>query len=187
MHQRGSGRTCTLLLSGGIDSATLAAVLLARGAWQPTALFIDFGQRAAAAERESSHLIARHYGIGWVERRLAGGLAPPLGEVEGRNDMLVAVAAMLPADAVAIGTHAGTPYADSSPAHGDAWQRLLDVQHHGRKRLLAPLLRLTKHEVVALARDCDVPLALTRSCDDAGGPCGSCTSCLDRRHALAGA
>ena len=175
------------MLSGGIDSATLAAVLLARATWQPTALFIDFGQRAAAAERESSHLIARHYGIAWAERRLAGGPALPLTEVDGRNDMLIAVAATVPADAVAIGTHAGTPYADSSPAHADAWQRLLDLQHHGRKRLVAPFLRLTKHDVVALARDCGVPLTLTRSCDDAGSPCGECTSCLDRGHALAGA
>lgn len=178
-------RTCTLLLSGGIDSATLAAFLITQTEWRPVGLFVDIGQRAAAAEREGSRRIAYHYDLPWVETRLSGAPQPPLGEVRGRNDLLIAVARMVDADAVAIGTHAGTPYADCSPAHAEAWQRLLDVQHDGSFRLLAPFLHLTKQEVIALAQLIEVPLGLTRSCEEPGEPCEACNSCLDREQALA--
>ncbi len=112
---------------------------------------------------------------------------PSFAEVRGRNDLLLAIgAAASPADAVAIGTHAGTSYADCSPAHTVAWQVLLDSEYGGSRRLLAPLQDLTKREVIALAQHLAVPLATTYSCEDAGGPCGKCVSCRDREAFLDG-
>ncbi len=175
-----------MLLSGGIDSTTVAALLVDEN-WDVEGVFVDYGQLAAGEERTASRQVADHYRLRWTEIAVHGLEVPAFREVRGRNDLLLAVAsAASAADAIAIGTHAGTPYADCSPAHARAWQFLLDTQHGGIRRLLAPLQSLTKPEVLALAQRLDVPLSLTYSCEDAGGPCGRCTSCRDREHALAG-
>lgn len=112
-----------------------------------------------------------------------GGLSSAgVGEVPGRNDLLVAAAAVVaPGCAVAIGIHAGSGYADCTPTWASAWQDLLDVQHAGRVRLIAPLIDLTKQEVYAIAYERGVPLELTYSCEASAAPCGSCSSCADRR------
>lgn len=187
MSPTGGSRSSAVLLSGGIDSTTVAALLLDER-WDVDAIFVDYGQLGVADERVASRRIADHYQLRWIEVAVHGLVVPVFREVRGRNDLLLAVAsAASAADALAIGTHAGTPYADCSAAHAAAWQSLLDTQHGGTRRLLVPLQRLSKPEVIALARHLDVPLSLTYSCEDAGGPCGRCTSCRDRQHALAGA
>jgi 7-cyano-7-deazaguanine synthase in queuosine biosynthesis len=62
-----------VLLSGGVDSA-LVASLLCREGWSVQALWVDYGQPAAAAERAASRAIARQYGLEWYEaaHRCAG-------------------------------------------------------------------------------------------------------------------
>lgn len=186
-HSRSSDRRrSVVLLSGGIDSATVGALLIERG-WGTDAVFVDYGQRAVAEEREASRRIADHLGIRWQDLTVRGFEPLAFVEVRGRNDLLLALAAAAtPATAVAIGTHAGTSYADCSPAHNAAWQLLFDTQYGGSRRLLVPLQELTKAQVVALARRLGVPLAATYSCEDAGGPCGACISCRDREAVLAG-
>jgi 7-cyano-7-deazaguanine synthase len=182
----GSRRLSVVLLSGGVDSATVAALLVDEK-WDVEGVFVDYGQLATTEERVASRRIADHYRLRWTEVAVRGLEVPAFREVRGRNDLLLAVAsAASAADGIAIGTHAGTPYADCSGAHAAAWQSLLDAQHGGTRRLLAPLRSFSKPEVVALARRLDVPLSVTYSCEDAGGPCGRCTSCRDREHALAG-
>jgi 7-cyano-7-deazaguanine synthase len=101
--------------------------------------------------------------------------------------MLVATArACAPGLTVAIGVHAGMPYADCSAQWLDAWRTLLDVQHSGTVALLAPLVALHKPQVLALARGA-VPFGLTHSCETGLIPCGRCLSCQDRQAAVAGA
>lgn len=179
--------TSVILLSGGVDSATVAAILTGQR-WDSHALFVDYGQIAVDDERQASRTLAAHYHLQWTEVRIRGFETPSFSEVRGRNDMLVAIAAAAsPALAVAIGTHAGTSYADCSPAHAAAWQSLFDTQHGGSRRLLSPLQTLSKDEVIALALRLRVPLMSTYSCEDSGGPCGRCVSCRDRERALAGA
>jgi 7-cyano-7-deazaguanine synthase len=183
----GSRRLSAVLLSGGVDSTTVAALLVDEK-WEVGGVFVDYGQLAAAEERVASRRVADHYQLPWTEVAVHGLEVPAFREVRGRNDLLLAVAsAASAADAIAIGTHAGSPYADCSAAHAVAWQSLLDTQHGGTRRLLAPLQSLSKREVIALGRRLDVPLSLTYSCEDADGPCAKCTSCRDRDHALAGA
>jgi 7-cyano-7-deazaguanine synthase len=178
---------CRVLLSGGVDSA-LVASLLCREGWSAEALWVDYDQPAAEAERVASRAIARHYGLGWHEAAVRGVHVPSRGEVPGRNDMLIATArACAPDLTVAIGVHAGTPYTDCSTQWLDAWHRLLDVQHSGTVALLAPLVSLHKPQVLAMARECGVPFGLTHSCETGSEPCGQCLSCLDRQAAIAGA
>jgi 7-cyano-7-deazaguanine synthase len=169
-----------LLLSGGVDSALVARLLLDVGT-PPTALFVDYGQPAARAEATASAALAAHFGLRLACVILDGLQIPAQGEITGRNDLLVAVArAAAPGRDVALGTHAGTGYLDCSPEHREAWQGLLDVQHAGIVRVLAPLLHLSKGEVLALAADRAVPLELTHSCEAGNVACDQCRSCRDR-------
>ena len=180
-------RRYAVLLSGGIDSSTVAALLI-REDRSAEAIFVDYGQLAASEERSASQTIANHYGLPWQEVVLRGIEYDCDGEMRGRNDLLIAVClAVSDAAQIAIGIHSGTPYADCSEAHSLAWQRLLDVEYAGARRVFAPLLGMTKGEVVALARSLEVPMALTRSCEYSGSPCGRCCSCRDRELTLAGA
>lgn len=176
-----ASRSATVLLSGGVDSAVVLALLTA-GRHEASAAWIDYGQPAAAAEREASKAIAAIYGAVWTELSVIG-LAPPAsGEFPGRNDMLVSLAAAAtPGRLIAIGVHAGTNYVDCSPSWLAEWQGLLTVQHHGAVRLLAPLADLTKSQVYILASHLDVPIALTHSCEASALACDSCSSCADRR------
>lgn len=170
--------TC-VLLSGGVDSAVVLAMIADRS---PTAVWVDYGQPSATAEREASEALAGLYAAPWSTVRI-GGLEPPAaGVFPARNDLLVAAARTAAGgSSVAVGVHAGTGYADCSPAWAAAWQSLLDAQDGGRTGLIAPLLELTKADVLCLARDLAVPLAMTHSCEASSVPCGRCSSCLDRR------
>lgn len=170
-----------MLLSGGVDSAVVLALLTAGGR-DAGAVWIDYGQPAAAAEREASKTIASSYGAAWTELSVLGLVPPAAGEFPGRNDMLMALAAAAaPGRSLAIGVHAGTSYADCSPSWVEEWHGLLTVQYHGVVRLLAPLADLTKAQVYALAHQLGVPTALTYSCEASAVPCGCCSSCADRR------
>ena len=172
---------CSVLLSGGIDSALVASLLRTEG-WLTSAIWVDYGQPAVKAEREASRSLAEHFGLEWQEAVVRGFVVPPKGEVQGRNDMLVATArACTPGINLAIGVHAGTSYADCSPQWLAAWNRLLDIQHAGAVALLAPLANLDKPATLALARDYEVPLQLTYSCEAGITPCGTCLSCVDRQ------
>ena len=182
----GSRRSSVVLLSGGLDSTTVVALLVEKQ-WDVKGLFVAYGQLAVAEERAASRRVADYYRVPWTEVSVHGLDVPAFREVRGRNDLLIAVASAASVAAmIAIGTHAGTPYADCSGAYAETWQSLLDTQYGGTRRLLTPLLSLSKLEVVALARRLNVPLWLTYSCEAAGGPCGRCTSCQDREYALAG-
>lgn len=173
-------RPACVLLSGGVDSA-LVAGLLADAGVPASALFVDYGQPAGVAEQAASRAVAAHLTLPWRKITVTGLAVPAAGEIAGRNDLLLATAAAAaPGCDLAVGVHAGTGYADCSPAHRDAWQALLDRQHAGTVRILAPLLDLSKGEVLALAADSGIPFALTHSCEAGDRPCGGCRSCLDR-------
>lgn len=169
-----------VLLSGGVDSALVGWLLLDTGP-PPSSLFVDYGQPAAQAEAHASRAVAEYLGLDHHQLTLTGLHIPNRGEIGGRNDLLVAAAqAAAPGRDVALGVHAGTGYPDCSPEHHAAWQTLLDVQHGGSVRILAPLLRLSKGEILRLALDADLPLAVTHSCETSNVACGQCNSCRDR-------
>ena len=178
----GEAATVTVLLSGGADSAALLAHLI-DGDLMPSALFVDYGQPAAAEERRASRGVARRTKVRWASVTVKSRIpVPATGEIRGRNALLLAAADHAsPADFVAIGVHGGTDYPDCSKAFVAAWQGLLDVQHGGATRILAPFLDLAKQDVLTLAAKSPGLLDVTYSCERAGGPCGTCLSCRDRQ------
>ena len=181
-HSCRPGSTTVILSSGGIDS-TLALALTVSWQRECTTLFVDYGQAAASAEALASAAIAGHYG---VERRVLAIDGPSFGsgEVRGRNAFLVHAALLtFPAGSgcIVIGIHAGTGYRDCDPDFVALMQRSLDFHTGGAIALVAPFVDASKSSVFALAREADIPIELTFSCEAGAEPCGECFSCRDRQ------
>ena len=81
-------------------------------------------------------------------------------------------------------------YPDCRPEYIEAYERMANlatktgVEGRTRLKIHTPLIRLTKAEIVKLARELGVPFGMTHSCYDPapdGRPCGQCDACLLRR------
>ena len=81
-------------------------------------------------------------------------------------------------------------YPDCRPEFIAAFQTMANlatkagVEGGARLRIHTPLLRLSKADIVRLAKELYVPFAETHSCYDPapdGRPCGQCDACLLRR------
>jgi 7-cyano-7-deazaguanine synthase len=111
----------------------------------------------------------------------------------GRNVLLLAKAAVLCASRgvprIAIGTLAGNPFPDATPAFFDAMARALSLGLDHRVAITAPLASMHKEQVVALGASLGVPFDLTLSCMNPSGGrhCGLCSKCRERRDAFAAA
>jgi 7-cyano-7-deazaguanine synthase len=175
--------TNVVLLSGGIDSATLVASLVEQGA-PVRGLFVDHGQAAAENETASAKAVAEHYDI-HLDAITVGGLAFGQGEIRGRNAFLLhtGLLAVAPgATVLLMGIHGGTTYVDCSEPFLQIERRSFDLHTGGEVQIAAPFLGMTKGDVLQVARDLGVPLDSTYSCECGGEPCGACLSCLDRAH-----
>ena len=116
--------------------------------------------------------------------------------VPGRNLVFLSVAASLAdavgADAIVAGPNAidFSGYPDCTPAFFETAGKAINL---GTKRgvkhgleVLAPLMNLTKTEIVKLGADLGVPFELTWSCYRGGEkPCGHCDSCKLRAQGFA--
>jgi len=112
--------------------------------------------------------------------------------VPARNIIFLSVAAGLcesvEADRIYIGANAVdySGYPDCRPEFFQAFERVLEVGTRrgveGRSmRVIAPLLRKSKADVVRLGKELEAPLDLTWSCYRGGAKaCGQCDSCLLR-------
>jgi 7-cyano-7-deazaguanine synthase len=208
-----------VLLSGGLDSATVAAIARDAG-FEIHALSIDYGQRhrfeLEAARRVATALGARQH----IEQRLdmsaighsaltaaidvpkhdaaadiAGGI--PITYVPARNTMMLALALgwaeVLEAADIFVGVNAVdySGYPDCRPEFVAAFERLANlatkagVEGTIKFRIHAPLIELTKAEIIRRGTALGVDYALTHSCYDPadnGAACGRCDSCLLRRE-----
>jgi 7-cyano-7-deazaguanine synthase len=81
-------------------------------------------------------------------------------------------------------------YPDCRPEFIEAFERMAHlatkagVEGRTHVKIHTPLIRLTKAQIVTLARELGVPFGLTFSCYDPapdGRPCGACDACLLRR------
>ncbi|MBY8992159.1 MAG: 7-cyano-7-deazaguanine synthase, partial [Candidatus Lokiarchaeota archaeon] len=80
-------------------------------------------------------------------------------------------------------------FPDASYNFFKSLEQLINRGKHKRDKtsieILLPLIKLSKSEVVKLAKNLSVPLELTWSCySDGEKPCGQCSSCLKRKKAL---
>jgi len=172
-------------LSGGIDSATVLALMKEQQHEREVLLF-DYAQL---------HIIELEYA-----RKIANGLVihkielAPMPLVDdvvfaGRNLVLashaISIAAARRMDAVAFGCNQSDweRFPDCRPLF---WKAVNQAAYDAYGvRVLLPLLRMTKAEVVIEARRLGVPLDRTWSCYDPQGdrPCGECLACRVRKEA----
>ncbi|WP_042788232.1 7-cyano-7-deazaguanine synthase [Mycobacteroides abscessus] len=189
-----------LLLSGGIDSAALAAWV------RPDhCLHVDYGQRPAAAEARAARQIAADLALPFAAvsvpaAAIGAGLmaedagSPPLPNVSPewwpyRNQLLITIAAAWGVrrgyEGVLIGTVAsdGTRHADGGAEFRMTMDALLALQEGG-VRLQAPAAHLRAPELIAESGISDAVLGWTHSCHRANLPCANCPGCLKHIEAL---
>jgi 7-cyano-7-deazaguanine synthase len=198
-----------VLLSGGLDSATALAMARAEGL-RCHALSVDYGQRHRAeldaARAVARQLGASAHTVVPLDLRPIGGsaltdtaIAVPEAPAEGipvtyvpaRNTLLLALALGLAeatgAGRIVIGVNAldYSGYPDCRPAFIAKFQELAAVATkagvEGHAPLIrAPLIDLSKAEIIRRGTELGVDYALTVSCyqaDDQGRACGRCDSC----------
>ena len=210
-------KKAVVLLSGGLDSATTLALAREQG-FQCHALSFDYGQRhkgelkaaasVAVAGGAHEHRVAT-LGVGFIggsaltDLGLAVPQAPttgiPVTYVPARNTVFLAVALgwdeVLGARDLFIGVNAVdySGYPDCRPEYLAAFETLANLATRagvegGRFHIRAPLLHLTKAEIIRAGLDLGVDYGLTLSCyapNDAGRVCGTCDACRLRAKGFA--
>lgn len=203
----GAGRSAVVLLSGGLDSATVLAVAVSAG-YACHCLSFDYGQRnrleLAAATRLAAARGATHrvvaLGLGGFggsaltsaaidvpKHNAAPGI--PVTYVPARNTVFLsyglALAEALDADAVFIGVNSldYSGYPDCRPEFIAAFQKMADLATkrgiEGRSiRIEAPLQHLDKSAIIRLGIGLGVDYGQTLTCYDPVGPEGlACGAC----------
>lgn len=202
-----------ILLSGGLDSATVLAIARSQG-FECYALSVEYGQRHSAeldaAKRVAAELGARDHRVMHVDLAGIGGSALtdtriavpesptsgiPVTYVPARNTIMLSLALawaeVLEARDIFIGVNAidFSGYPDCRPEFVAAYERLATlatkagVEGHSC-HIHAPLISLSKAEIIREGVRLGVNYALTVSCyqaDTAGRACGRCESCRLRR------
>lgn len=204
-----SKKLAVCLVSGGLDSAVTAAVAQNDG-FATRFLFVDYGQKTSTKERRSSAALAAHFEVEgmdivklpWLKRFGGSGLFRKDVELDKsnekfeyvpfRNSILLAVGVALAevsnADRVYIGSTGSDRIApDNSPEFVAAFQELIkfgtmlktDIQ------VTAPLIHMSKEQVIQKGIDLNVPFELTWSCHNATQlACGGCSNCRSRQVAF---
>jgi 7-cyano-7-deazaguanine synthase len=124
----------------------------------------------------------------------------PVTYVPARNTIFLscalAWAEILEASSIFIGVNAVdySGYPDCRPEYIEAFERMANlatkaaVEGRTHVRVHAPLIELTKAEIIRLGASLGLDFGLTHSCYDPredGRPCGACDSCLLRRKGFA--
>jgi 7-cyano-7-deazaguanine synthase len=209
-----------VLLSGGLDSYTAAAIA-ARDGYELYALTVRYGQ-VHAREVDAARNVARALGAkkhAELEVDLAslGGSALvgageipkdrdlehqhgiPSTYVPARNTVFLSLALawaeVVGATAIIIGVNAldYSGYPDCRPEYLQAFERLASLATRagvegGMLRILAPLLHMSKAEIVRTGMTLGLDYGLTHSCYDPapdGRSCGRCDSCRLRAKGFA--
>lgn len=209
-----------ILLSGGLDSATVLAIARSQG-FDCYCLSFDYGQRhsaeLAAAERVAAALGAIEHRVARIDIGAFGGSAltdtsidVPVDGVEGgipvtyvpaRNTIMLSYALgwaeVLGAQDIFVGVNAVdySGYPDCRPEYIQAFERMANlatkVAVEGRLfHIRAPLIDLSKADIIRQGSQLGVDYGLTVSCYQAdlqGHACGVCDSCRLRRAGFAAA
>ena len=204
-----------VLLSGGLDSATILAIAKSEGR-ACHAVSFAYGQRhgieIAAARRVAASIGVDEHIVFPMDLRVFGGSALtgdidvpkdvigapgiPVTYVPARNTIFLALALGYAearnAEEIWIGVNAidFSGYPDCRPDFLDAFQRVIVAGtrsgvEHGEPRLIAPLVTMSKADIIRRGTALGVNYALTHSCYDPDGDgraCGHCDSCILRRR-----
>jgi 7-cyano-7-deazaguanine synthase len=212
-------QTAIVLLSGGLDSATVLAVARARN-FRCCALSVHYGQRhhaeLAAAKRVAAFLGAHEHRVMGVDLAGIGGSALtdenlavpesptagiPITYVPARNTLLLSLALgwaeVAGARDIFVGVNAVdySGYPDCRPEFIAAFENLALVAtkagiEGGRFKIHAPLIDMSKAEIIRTGAGLGVDYAMTVSCyqaDAEGRACGRCDSCRLRAEGFAAA
>jgi 7-cyano-7-deazaguanine synthase len=206
-------KNAVVLLSGGLDSATVLAMARQQG-FRCFALSVDYGQRhhaeLAAAKRIADMLGAAEHRVINIDLTAFGGSALtdsriavpehatagiPLTYVPARNTIMLSLALawaeVLKSQDIFFGVNAVdySGYPDCRPEYVEAFQSMANlatkaaVEGHPLK-IHAPLLHMSKAEIIRQGTGLGVDFSLTVSCyqaDEEGRACGVCDSCRLRR------
>jgi 7-cyano-7-deazaguanine synthase len=200
-------KPAVVLLSGGLDSATVLAVVKA-GGFAPYALSVDYGQRHRA-ELDAAVRVAQSIGVS--EHRVikvdagqfggsaltdasiavpTGGVQPgiPVTYVPARNTLMLSLALgwaeVLGSDELFIGVNAidYSGYPDCRPEYIAAFETLANLATRAgvegrRMHVRAPIINLDKAQIIRLGASLGVDYAQTVSCYQATGDGLACGSC----------
>ena len=208
-----------VLLSGGLDSTTTAAIAR-RDGFEVHGLSLDYGQRHRAeldaARRVAAELAVARHVVVQVDLRAIGGsaltgdIAVPKNEdptadripvtyVPARNTLLLSLALgfaeVVGAFDIYIGVNAldYSGYPDCRPEFIRAFEKLANVATKagttgGTFTIHAPLIDMSKAEIIRLGTGLGVNYGSTTSCydpDSDGRACGKCDACQLRLRGFA--
>ncbi|MEP7064461.1 MAG: 7-cyano-7-deazaguanine synthase QueC [Gemmatimonadota bacterium] len=214
-------RTAVVLLSGGLDSATVLAIARSEG-FENIALSFRYGQRHDAEIRAAQVIaqraaVLRHV-VAEIDLRVFGSsaltsdLAVPKGRsasemsegipityVPARNTIFLsyalALAEVSDSSDIYIGVNAldYSGYPDCRPEYIEAFESMANLATkaaaEGRRLTIhAPLVHLSKGEIIARGLELGVDYASTMSCYDPdanGAACGECDACQLRLKGFA--
>ena len=208
-----------MLLSGGLDSATVLAIARSQN-YECYALSVEYGQRhraeLKAAERIAAALGAHEHRTMRVDLAGIGGsaltdaklpvpevIAPgiPVTYVPARNTLFLSLALgwaeVIGAGDIFVGVNAVdySGYPDCRPRFIKAFEQLAQVAtkagvEGGRFQIHAPLIQMSKAEIIRAGSRLGVDFGATVSCYQAtadGRACGKCDSCRLRAAGFAAA
>ncbi|WP_226645244.1 7-cyano-7-deazaguanine synthase QueC [Microbulbifer variabilis] len=204
-----TAKKAVILLSGGLDSATVLAMARAEG-YECYALGFDYGQRheaeLLAAKRVAADLGAVEHKVVKLDLRSIGGSALtddsievpeeetsgiPVTYVPARNTVFLSIALgwaeVLGAQDIFVGVNAVdySGYPDCRPEYIEAYEKMANlatragVEGH-KLSVRAPLMQMSKADIVLEGTRLGVDYSLTVSCYQArpdGAACGRCDSC----------
>jgi len=202
-----------VLLSGGLDSATVLAMATKQG-FDCYALSLDYGQRHST-ELKAARKVAQSFGVKRheiisLDLRQFGGSALtddsidvpteltdqiPATYVPARNtiflSLALAFAETLQASDIFVGVNAVdySGYPDCRPEYIEAFENMANLATKAgvegqRCKINAPLIQMTKAEIIKTGTELGVNYSQTVSCyqaDDSGAACGVCDSCRLRK------
>ena len=211
-------KRAVVLVSGGMDSAVTLALAREQG-YACHALSVDYGQRHAselhaaqrvaqvvgAIEHKTVHVDLRRIGGSALTADIAvpeqGGSGIPITYVPARNTIMLSVALgwaeVLAAQDIFCGVNAVdySGYPDCRPEFIAAFERLANLATKAgvegtAMRIHAPLIRLSKAQIVDEGARLGVDFAATVSCyqaDADGRACGHCDACRLRAQGFSDA
>jgi 7-cyano-7-deazaguanine synthase len=201
---------CIVLLSGGLDSTTTLYYARSKG-YDCRALIFDYGQRhrkevkvavriakAAKVHYQIVKIALPWKGSALLDRttklpadrsikNMSKGI--PSTYVPGRNTIFLSFALSyaeaIGASAIFIGANAidFSGYPDCRPKYYEAFMKMIKAGARDTHiKILTPLIKMTKSQIIRLGMKLGAPLNKTWSCYKGGKvPCGVCDSCLIRK------